>query len=161
MFGIATQLSTKLEETKKKKVFPIHLHKPSLVVMKQNKSHRHEPVKPNIKMFELRGKPSDEIVKHNDKKLLPLEFKNMYPDDKLQRNYSTTNIKKKTNIFSNDDEQSSNSKQKINYPYLKDNMKDVMSYDCPVKGSYSTLTTKINQNAFNILKKVDKFAWQK
>jgi len=52
-------------------------------------------------------------------------------------------------------------KRKINYPYVRDNITDVLHYEGPLKFSTEALTQKINQNPFNILKKVDKFSWQK
>jgi hypothetical protein len=52
-------------------------------------------------------------------------------------------------------------KKKINYPYVRDNITDVLHYEGPSKYCTEALTQKINQNPFNILKKVDKFSWQK
>ena len=40
-------------------------------------------------------------------------------------------------------------------------MKDILGYDGPVKYNTESVTQKINQNNFHILKKVDKFEWQK
>jgi hypothetical protein len=92
----------------------------------------------------------------------------MYQTISSRNNFSSARLKT-SNIFNIENETKSiNStfllnlvKRKINYPYIKDNITDVLQYEGPSKYSTEALTQKINQNPFNILKKVDKFSWQK
>ena len=45
--------------------------------------------------------------------MLPFEYKNIYKEDDIKRNYSSTNIRKNTDIFCNDDKE--NNPCKLNY----------------------------------------------
>lgn len=114
-FAIQRQKYSEVDEGNKRKVFPKYLNQPTLVILKTSSSYRQEAFKTTIKVDvkitiyqNSFGKPSEQIVKQNDKKkMLPYEYRNIHYDDKMKRNYSSGNIKK-TNILCSEEAIKSN-----------------------------------------------------
>ncbi len=89
-------------------------------------------------------KPSDEIIKINDrKKLLPTEYYQKYG---LVRNQSENSIGLSNKFV-----------KKRSYPYVKDNVSKVLIQQGRKE---DRLTDKVNHNSFDILKRVPKYYWE-
>jgi hypothetical protein len=115
-----------------------HRHSASLI---SNDNISIEPV--SIRKNET--KPSEETVKINDRKrLLPTEYYNKY---NLTRNNSENNLCLSNKLV-----------KRPSYPYNKDNIGVILKQS---NRREDQVTSKVNNNPFDILRRVPKYEWEK